>query len=129
MKLKKFISTSGLEILVGIDDESNDELTFRVARPNDLWFHVNGAPGSHVVLRCQDSAQPPDKKSVQEAAALAAWFSKLRQGGNVSVHYCEARQVSKPRGVKAGSVNIRQFKKIIVKPALLPEQQPGESDL
>lgn len=127
MKVKKFLSSSGLEIFVGMDDDSNDELSLKVARANDLWFHVNGAPGSHVVLRCADLAAAPDKESVREAAALAAYFSRLRAGGNVSVHYCSAKFVSKPRGSKPGSVNIRQLKKITVKPMLLDEVNEQEN--
>ncbi len=121
MKIKKFLSGSGLEILVGQDDYSNDQLTFRTGHANDLWFHVNGAPGSHVVLRCGEVSVVPDKQSIKEAAELAAWFSKMREGGSVPVHYCFVKQVSKPRGAKPGSVTIRQAKKINVRPVLREE--------
>jgi len=74
VKIKKFLSSAGLEILVGQDDESNDYLTFRVGHANDVWFHVSGTPGSHVILRCGDTKVEPDKESLQEAAALASWW-------------------------------------------------------
>ncbi|MFO0980796.1 MAG: NFACT RNA binding domain-containing protein [Planctomycetota bacterium] len=120
MKIKRFQSSSGLEILVGQDDASNDQLTFTVAHQNDVWLHVAGAPGSHVVLRCGESRTRADKQSIKEAAALAAWFSKLRAGGKVSVHYCLARNVKKPRGYQPGQVQIEDEQAVLVRPALLP---------
>jgi len=117
MKIKKYNSSNGLEILVGQDDESNDYLSLKLADANDWWFHVAGFPGSHVVLRLSDSDE--DKESIKEAAALAAWFSKMRNGKNVSVHYCKAQHVSKPPKSKAGTVNIKQIKKIKVNPQLI----------
>lgn len=119
MKVKTFESRSGLKILVGQDDKSNDYLSLRVAHPNDLWFHVNGFPGSHVVLRCGEAGLEPDKESVMEAAGLAAWFSKMRNAGKVAIHYCPARQVSKPGRAKAGTVTIGRARKLVVRPCLL----------
>jgi len=116
MKIKKFISSNGLEILVGQDDASNDYLSLKLAKANDLWFHVAGFPGSHVVLRCSDTGD--DRESIEQAAALAAWFSKMRNGKNVSVHYCKAQNVSKPKKSKPGTVHIKQIKKIKVIPSL-----------
>ncbi|MCH7680585.1 DUF814 domain-containing protein [candidate division KSB1 bacterium] len=120
-KIKKFLSSTGLEILVGQDDASNDYLTFRVAHANDVWFHVNGTPGSHVILRCGDTKVQPDKESLREAAALAAWFSKMRTGGKVAVSYCFVKQVGKPRGMRPGKVTIKNAKKLLVRPELLEE--------
>ena len=110
MKIKMYKSSNGTDILVGQDDASNDYLSLKLAAANDLWFHVAGFPGSHVVLRCSDSEE--DRESVKEAAALAAWFSKMRNGKNVPVHYCKAHNVSKPKKSKPGTVNIKQIKKI-----------------
>jgi len=121
MKIKKFISSAGLDILVGQDDESNDYLSLKLAKANDLWFHVAGFPGSHVVLCCADFEE--DKESIKEAAGLAAWFSKMRNGKNVSVHYCKGQNVSKPRKTKPGTVNIKQIKKIKVNPYLLDDAE------
>ena len=117
MKIKKFVSSAGAEILVGQDDASNDYLSLKLAAANDLWFHVAGFPGSHVVLRCANGDD--DRESIKEAAALAAWFSKMRNGKNVPVHYCKALNVSKPRKAQAGTVNIKQIKKIKVNPQLI----------
>jgi len=121
VKIKKFQSSTSLEILVGQDDESNDYLTFRVGHPNDVWFHVSGTAGSHVILRCGETKGQPDKESLREAAALAAWFSKMRTGGKVAVSHCFVKQVGKPRGMRSGKVTIKSAKKLLVRPALLAE--------
>lgn len=117
MKIKKFKSSTGFEILAGQDDISNDYLSFKLADADDLWFHVAGFPGSHVLLRC--SGFNEDKESIKEAAGVAAWFSKMRNGKNVPVHYCKAQNVSKPRKANAGTVNIKKFNKIKVDPILI----------
>jgi len=121
VKIKKFLSSTGLEIMVGQEDASNDYLTFRVAHANDLWFHVSGTPGSHVILRCGKTEGQADKESLREAAALAAWFSKMRKGGKVAVSYCLVKQVGKARGMRAGKVTIKSAKKLVVRPVLLEE--------
>lgn len=121
MKIKKYVSGNGIEIWVGMDDYSNDQLSIKVAHANDWWFHVSGMPGSHVLLRCGEAKLDVQKSDLQEAAALAAWFSKMRQGGKVAVHYCLAQYVKKPRGAKPGTVTIAREKKITVRPALRDE--------
>lgn len=125
MKIKRFTSSSGLEILVGQDDASNDALSLDVAHPGDVWLHVSGAPGSHVLLRCGEAGVKPDRASLKEAAGLAAWYSKMRKGGKVAVHWCLARDVRKRRGAPAGEVQIRNFEKISARPALLEEPPEG----
>ncbi|MFQ5604049.1 MAG: NFACT RNA binding domain-containing protein [bacterium] len=121
MKIKKFRSSAGLEIWVGMDDASNDALSFDLGHANDIWLHVSGAPGSHVILRCGEDKITPDRDSLKQAASLAAWFSKMRHGGKVPVSYCLLQQVSKPRRARTGTVNIRQAQKMLVRPALLEE--------
>lgn len=116
MIVKEFHSSTGIKILVGQNDYSNDQLTFKVGKANDLWFHVSGSPGSHVILQCADLGMPPDKESIREAAELAVWFSKLRQGGKVAVKYCLVQNVRKPRGTKPGTVHIYKEKMIMVRP-------------
>jgi len=121
MKIKEFISSSGLKILVGQDDESNDQLTFKIGKSNDLWFHINGAPGSHVLLKSSESDGLPDKESIREAAEIAAWYSKMRHGGKVSVKYCLVQNVKKPKGAKPGTVYIKKEKTITVRPKMHDE--------
>jgi len=126
MKLKRFLTPAGLEVLAGQDDEGNDRVTFGLARPGDYWFHVHGFPGSHVVLRASDATGDADRDSIKQAAALAAWFSRMRQGGTVAVSCCRARDVRKPPGAKSGTVTIRNDKKLTVRPAVLPEAGEAE---
>jgi len=107
----------GFEVLVGRGDEDNDDLTFRVAEPEDLWLHVGGGtPGSHVVVRNPERIQILPAV-VERAAALAAWFSKARAANRVEVHFCRAGDVKKSRGAAAGLVELARYKSIRVKPA------------
>lgn len=107
----------GFEAWAGKTDADNDLLSLKVAASNELWFHVHGLPGSHVLLR-HPEGEKPDKTAIRQAAAIAAWHSKARNAGTVSVSYTEAKHVGKPRGAKPGSVNIKHEKSIKVRPAL-----------
>lgn len=110
----------GWEVLAGRTDTDNDRLSLKLAAPDDLWFHVCGMPGSHVILRARPD-QRPDRETVRRAAAIAAFHSKAREGGTVAVSCTEARHVSKPRGAKPGTVTIRRERIIRVRPALPPD--------
>jgi predicted ribosome quality control (RQC) complex YloA/Tae2 family protein len=115
----------GFEVLVGRGDADNDELTFRIAKPRDLWLHVaGGTAGSHVVIKNPDNEAVP-RGVIERAAALAGWYSKARASGKVVVHYCRASAVKKPRGAPAGLVELRSFKSVRVSPGL-PADVPGE---
>jgi predicted ribosome quality control (RQC) complex YloA/Tae2 family protein len=107
----------GFEVLAGKTDADNDLLSLNVAAPNDLWFHVRGVPGSHVILR-HPGNENPDKATVRTAAAIAAWHSKARNAGTVPVCCTEARHIGKPRGAKPGSVTVRRERILKVRPAL-----------
>ncbi|MDD2390118.1 MAG: NFACT RNA binding domain-containing protein [Desulfobacterales bacterium] len=106
-------------VLAGRSDEDNDRLSIKLAKPDDWWFHVRGMPGSHVILR-SETGQKPDRKILEMAAAVAAWHSKARAGGMVAVSCTQARFVTKPRGVKAGTVAIRNERVLKVRPGLPP---------
>lgn len=95
----------------------NDRLSLKVAGPNHWWFHVRGMPGSHVIL-VPAEGHSPEKNLLNMAAAVAAYHSKARGGGVVSVSGTLARYVTKPRGAKPGSVSIRKEKVFKVRPAL-----------
>jgi hypothetical protein len=99
----RFISRTGREILVGRNGRENDELTLRRARGNDLWFHVETGPGSHVVLRREGMKEFQDSDII-DAATLALYFSPLRKmrGGNVV--YTFRKFVRKPKGSAPGHV-------------------------
>lgn len=108
----------GFEILVGKGSRENDELTFDVAAPHDVWLHVGGeTPGSHVVVRNPGKGEVP-REIVEAAAGLAAWYSKARGAPFVKVDWCRRADVSKPRGAPAGMVELRRFKALKVKPAV-----------
>lgn len=107
----------GYEVLVGKSARDNDRLTFKVAAPTDLWLHVGGGtPGSHVVVRAPGGADVP-RHVVKKAAELAVASSKAKNAsGKVDVHVCRACDVSKPRGAKAGSVQLRRYDSVKVYP-------------
>lgn len=107
----------GFEAWAGKTDADNDLLSLKVARPNELWFHVRGQPGSHVILRHPDGEKPANPV-IKQAAAVAAWHSKARNAGTVPVCYTEAKHVGKPRGAKPGSVTLKREKIIKVRPAI-----------
>ena len=106
----------GWQVLVGRTDADNDSLSFRVARPEDWWFHVRGMPGSHVLLQGPPGADA-DRQTLTRAAAIAAYHSKARNAGVVPVSGTRARDVSKPRGAKTGTVQIRNERVFKVRPA------------
>ena len=108
----------GWEVLVGRGSDENDDLSFNVAEPHDIWMHVGGGtPGSHVVVRNPGKGEVP-KDVLQTAAEITAWYSKARAAAKVDVDYCKAGAVKKPRGAPAGLVEIENEKTIRVKPQL-----------
>src|SRR6187549_1241412 len=107
----------GWTALAGKTDEDNECLSLKVARANDYWFHVHGLPGSHVVLQGPEGEEP-DRDRLKQAAAIAAYHSKARNGGVVPVSCTRAQNVSKPRGAPAGTVQIRKETTIKVRPGL-----------
>jgi predicted ribosome quality control (RQC) complex YloA/Tae2 family protein len=113
----RYTLTGGHQVLAGKTDGDNDRLSLKVAGPNDWWFHVRGMPGSHVVLQVENS-QTPDRETLRAAAAIAAYHSKARMGGVVAVAGTLARNVSKPRGAKPGTVRIRKEQIFKVRPGL-----------
>lgn len=105
----------GFEILVGKGDAENDRLTFGVAAPRDLWLHVAGPAGSHVVVRNPDELETIPRPVVEQAAQLAAWHSKARGSrGKVEVHVCRVADVRKPRGSPRGQVLLKRWDAIRV---------------
>jgi predicted ribosome quality control (RQC) complex YloA/Tae2 family protein len=111
------VSVEGFEVLVGRSARDNDELTFRLARPRDLWLHAAGHAGSHVVVRAPESGGEVPRAVVERAAEYAAFHSKARNArGKVDVHVCRAADVRKSRGAPAGTVHLRQFRTVRVYP-------------
>ena len=122
----KTIRVEGFEILVGRGDVENDLLTFDVAEPHDLWLHVSGHSGSHVVVRNPDELPELPPAIVERAAELAVWHSKARAArGKVEVHVCRVDDVRKPRGFAPGKVLLRNWTALRVHPRGL--EPPGEA--
>ena len=101
---------------VGRSSRDNDELTLRYAKPQDIFFHVHGSPGSHVILKRDSKDQAVEKDVITQAAQVAAFFSKAKHAGLVPVVYAEARFVRKPRKAPAGTVSVEREKTVMVRP-------------
>jgi predicted ribosome quality control (RQC) complex YloA/Tae2 family protein len=109
------LSSDGFEILVGRAARDNDHLTFKVARPNDLWLHAADYPGSHVIVRNATRREIPHG-TIVEAAQLAAYFSQASKDPKVDVHYTERKFLAKPKGAAPGLVRLSRFKNLTVTP-------------
>jgi predicted ribosome quality control (RQC) complex YloA/Tae2 family protein len=115
MPFRAYRTSGGLEVRVGRGSKDNDQLTFRHASPEDVWLHARSVPGSHVVLRWSGEGAPP-ARDLEEAATLAALYSKARSSGTVAVDWTRRKYVRKPRGAPPGRVSILQAKTIFVEP-------------
>jgi predicted ribosome quality control (RQC) complex YloA/Tae2 family protein len=102
-------------VLAGATDEDNDYLSTTLAEPADWWFHADGVPGSHVILRAKPDEEP-GRETIEQAAAVAAFHSKARGAGAVRVHCARARNVTKPRGAKPGTVQVSKGRVLKVRP-------------
>jgi len=109
-----FYASDGTSIFVGKNNLQNDQLTLKTAKKTDIWLHAKDVPGSHVII---DSASPSDK-TLTEAATLAAYFSKNRNGANVPVDYIEVKKIRKPNGAKPGFVVYEGQQTMYVTPEL-----------
>ena len=109
-----FTSTDGYHIYVGKNNRQNEELTFKLARKDDLWLHAQKVHGSHVIIAC-GGATPPDD-TVTQAAQLAAYYAESSNGRNVPVDVTPVRQVKKTPGGKLGMVIYHTYKTVIVNP-------------
>ena len=113
--VRRYESSDGYEILVGRAARDNDHLTFKVAKPYDLWLHAADYPGSHVIVRNPTRKDIPHR-TVIEAAQLAGQFSHARKDAKVKVHYALRKFLSKPKGAAPGLVRMSSFKSITVAP-------------
>lgn len=98
-----YLSSDGFHIYVGKNNYQNDDLTFRFASGNDWWFHAKKIPGSHVIVKAGSSGELPDR-TFEEAARLAAYYSKGREQEKVEIDYVQKKQIKKPNGAKPGFV-------------------------
>jgi predicted ribosome quality control (RQC) complex YloA/Tae2 family protein len=114
LPIRRFRSSEGLEIFCGKHNIGNDYLLRRLARGNDLWFHAQGLPGSHVLLKV--GPQEPKFNSIQEAAMIAAYYSRGRDSGRIAVDYTPVKNIHKPKGARPGFVTYSHQKTITVQP-------------
>ncbi|EPT88795.1 dihydroorotate dehydrogenase [Streptococcus agalactiae BSU178] len=113
-KPEQYLASDGKTIImVGRNNLQNDELTFKMARKGELWFHAKDIPGSHVLIR--DNLNPSDEVKT-DAAELAAYYSKARLSNLVQVDMIEAKKLNKPSGTKPGFVTYTGQKTLRVTP-------------
>ena len=110
----RFESTDGYPIYVGRNNRQNDELTFKLARKDDIWCHASKVHGSHVIISC-GGTQPPDD-TVTQAAQLAAYYAETGGGQNIPVDVTAVKQVKKTPGGKPGMVIYHTYRTVIVNP-------------
>jgi predicted ribosome quality control (RQC) complex YloA/Tae2 family protein len=104
------------EILAGTSALGNETVTFRMAGPDDLWFHVRGAPGAHVILRMHGQKREAPPELVQAAASVAASHSALREESHVPVDVTARRHVRKIAGAAPGRVTYQRETTLLVRP-------------
>lgn len=110
--LDEYISTDGDLILVGKNNKQNEYLTNKLSKRDEIWFHTKDIPGSHVVIRNSE----PTEKTLEEAAMLAAYYSKAKNSSRVPVDYTQIRHVKKPKGSKPGFVTYDNQTTLFVTP-------------
>ena len=118
---RQYVTSDGWSVWAGRNNKENDLLTHRMAAQNDVWFHAHGYPGSHVVLRREGRKEEPSKIALEEAAAVAAYWSKGKSAKKVPVIYTLAKYVSKPRGGAPGQALVKREKTIIVEPRVISQ--------
>ena len=110
----RFESTDGYPIYVGRNNRQNDELTFKLARKDDIWCHASKVHGSHVIISCGGTTPPDD--TITQAAQLAAYYSEHKGGQNLAVDVTPVKQVKKPANGKPGMVIYHSYRSVIVNP-------------
>lgn len=111
-----FISSDGFDIYVGKNNTQNDYLTVKFANTSDIWFHTKNIHGSHTIIKLGINKDIP-KKTLTEAACIAAYYSKARGSSQVPVDYTAVKNVKKPSGAKPGMVIYDKYNTIYVTPA------------
>jgi predicted ribosome quality control (RQC) complex YloA/Tae2 family protein len=123
LPFRVFTVDGGFDVWVGKNSTNNDLLTMRYAKPEDLWFHARGASGSHVVLKTRSHPGEPGRKAREQAASIAAYYSKMKNASMVPVAMTLRKYVRKPRGSPPGTVVIEREKVIFAEPALPREEK------
>ena len=113
---RQLTSPGGYDIRWGRNNRQNDEVSTRILKKGDLWFHAHHIPGAHVVLKVGEKNALVPEADLLYAASLAAGYSKARNDSKVEVMMAEAGQVKKPPGARPGQVFVKQFKTLLVEP-------------
>jgi predicted ribosome quality control (RQC) complex YloA/Tae2 family protein len=116
--VRVYRTATGATLLVGKSARENHRLTFRIAAPEDFWLHAAGRRGAHVVLRNEERAAKPPQRALEEAAAAAAWFSEGKDEAWVDVHWTRRKHVRRARGAAPGTVLLKRFETLRVRPAV-----------
>lgn len=111
------ITREGKTVLIGKNSSDNDQLTFKIAKPHDYWFHARDMKGSHVIIKMPDKKSQLTNKDIEDAASAAAYFSKGKNSGLVPVDYTLKKYVRKPKNAPPGFVLFEREKTIMIKPA------------
>lgn len=109
------LNIDGYTVLIGKNNKQNDELTFKIASKNDLWFHTKDIQGSHVILKT-DNNEKISNDIINKCASIAAFYSKAKSSSKVEVQYTEVKNIKKPKNSKPGFVIIHTYKSILVFP-------------
>ena len=117
-----FVSEDGFDIYVGKNNYQNEALTFGLADGGDWWFHAKGAPGSHVIIK--SGAAEPSDAAFEAAAALAAWYSSLKDAPKAEVDYTKKKNIKKPAGGRPGFVIYHTNYSMAVAPGIAPGLKP-----
>ncbi len=123
IKYRKFLIDGKYQVFVGKDSKSNDALTLKFAKQNDLWFHARGVSGSHVILRIENSKEAIPKSVLKNVASVAAYFSKAKTAKLAPVAYTFRKFVHKKKGMPPGQVIISRETVLIVPPEI-----PGNAE-
>lgn len=117
-----YISSDGFHMYVGKNNFQNDELTFKFANGKDMWFHAKKMAGSHVIVKLETASELPDK-TYEEAARLAAYYSKGKNAPKVEIDYTERRNLKKPPQAKPGFVIYHTNYSMIIEPDITGIQE------
>lgn len=128
VKFRAFRIEPNFIVYVGKDSRQNDELTLHFAKPNDIWMHARGCPGSHTVLRDTSGKNTFGKDVIKAAASIAAYFSKARNAKYVPVAYTEKKYVVKRKGMEPGKVQMMRESIVMAEPALPKDELNSKGD-
>jgi predicted ribosome quality control (RQC) complex YloA/Tae2 family protein len=112
------MTPTGFEVIIGRNALQNERVTWQMARPEDLWLHAQGVPGSHVVIRTAGRDVPDE--TIEQAAAWALWHSRARENAKAPVIVTRRRHLRKIKGGHPGQVRVLQYRSLTVRPQKPP---------